>query len=204
MRTVRNILIAMAAVVALAGANPALAVSEIDIDFLGTADFDNFGYVGAGESLNYQHMFDPINDPTKDITSVDSAWLFVGITDDWQCDGWQSCVSDWFVETETAALDLNGVAWESGQATARIFWGDVTAEANLLVNGGILNVTVSSSAGDFNVLWSKMLTEYQWVATGGGGTGPGSGVNAIPEPSAALVFAFGALIVTGSVRRHRS
>lgn len=201
MNRLRNILIALASAAVLTGASSALAVSEIDIDSLGTEDFDNFGYVGSGETLSYQHLFEPINDPSKDITAVDSAWLYVGVSDDWRCSDWHGCVSDWFVETETAALDLNSVSWQSGRATARIFWGDVTAEADLLANNGILNVTVSSTEGDFSVLWSKMVTDYEWEPTGGGGTG---GVNAIPEPSAALVFSFGALIVTGSVKRNRS
>ena len=78
-------------------------------------------------------------------------------------------------------------------------WGDVTAEADLLANAGILNVTVSVSEGDLAVLGSKMVTTFDWDSTGGSGSG---GVNAIPEPSAALVFAFGALIMTRGVKRN--
>ena len=171
-------------------ATPAFAL--IDVDFLGYGDL---GYVADGASLEYQHVFEPATHEDSDIW-IEGVLLEVWIVDDWACYSMNSCMDDWFHESEKALLDLNNVEWASGQATAAIFWGDITAEANLLANDGVLNVTVSSGGGDFGVIKSALWTKYSYEHSGGG-----TGSTPMPEPSAALVFAIGVLALRGTLRR---
>lgn len=188
----------------LALASPALAVTAVDVDTLYRSDL---GYVASGDTLTYEHNFDPLFDSSIAVNSVGSAFLFVAIADDWNCVSLSSCAGDWFFEGEVASIDLNATDWMTGQATAQVFWGDVTAEADLLNNNGTLEVTVSSERGDFVVLWSKLVTNYDYdvagVTTSGGGTGTGTGAAPMPEPSAALVFTLGAVVMGGTIRRRR-
>ena len=174
-------------------ATPALALTDLDV-----LDYDALGYVGHGEQLEYQHIFEPATHVDADIT-IESVLLEVWVIDDWACNRMDDCMNDWFYKPEVASIDLNSVLWTSGQATASIFWGDITAEANLLANEGILDVTVSSEQGDFSVLRSALWTLYNYE----GGEGGGAGTNPMPEPSAALVFAIGVLAMRASVRNSR-
>lgn len=183
----------IAAVVLIAA--PAFATTSVHEDLLGIGD-PSLGYVGAGETLEYQHFFAPATDAGIEISSIDSVWLEVAVFDDSRCSRLLSCVGDWLYESEVAAIDLNGIDWQTGSATARLFLGEISAEANLLVNDGILNVDVTSQFGDFTVLWSRLQTTYTWDVAGGGGSG-----TPMPEPSAALVFAVGALVVQRRIRR---
>ncbi len=197
MNITRKLLIALTALLTFSVAGSALAVTDVDVDWLTSSD------IGASTNgvISYQHVFDPGPGLTLDDVTVESVWLYVGAVQ-WTCDSTSGCAEDLLFEADqvqTAALDLTGVAWTAGRATWEIVWGDVTAEADLLNNEGILNVVVSSEGCDLAVLGSKMVTTFEWDSTGGTGSG---GVNAIPEPSAALVFAFGALIMTRGVRRN--
>jgi hypothetical protein len=171
-------------------ATPALAL--LDLDVLG---HEELGYVADGSSLEYQHIFDPATQEGADI-EIERVMLQVWVVDDWACYSMKSCMNDWFYEPETALIDLNDVEWDSGQATANIFWGDITAEANLLANEGILDVTVTSDGGDFGVISSALWTQYDYRNNGGG-----AGSTPMPEPSAALVFAIGVLAMRGTLRR---
>ena len=187
-------------------AGPALALTATDSDRIGLSDL---GYVEAGSTLEYDHTFDPYFDDNVQIDSINSAWLYVAIVDDWDCAAFGDCLEDWFLESETAVIDLNSVSWATGAATAAIFWGDVTAEADLLNTEGTLHVSISSSDGDFAVLGSWLLTNYDYelgdfglVGTLGGGEG--TGAEPMPEPSAALVFAIGALVMRGTIRRRQA
>lgn len=188
---------AMLLLVLIAGPAAALTDTDVDLKIFGAG-----GYVPDGGSLEYDHFMSSYNDPTKEITAINDAWLFVAIADDWQCFSWGSCAADWFFDQETASINLNEIHWKSGQATATIFWGNVTATADLLNTNGMLHITVESSAGDFQVLWSKLVTNYEYdLATGEAGGGSG-GTAPMPEPNAALVFAIGALVVRARVRRQ--
>jgi hypothetical protein len=81
-------------------------------------------------------------------------------------------------------------------------WGNVTAEADLLNNNGVLEVTLTNTAdeGGLAVVWSTLATRYTYEYSDGVG-GAGGGANPMPEPSAALVFAMGALLMQRTVRR---
>jgi hypothetical protein len=196
MKAARKLLIALTALLALSVAGSALAVT--DVDWLTSRD------IGASVDgvVSYQHIFDPGPGLTVDDVTVESVWLYVGVIQ-WTCGSAGGCAEDLLFEADqvqTAKLDLTGVGWSIGRATVQILWGDITTQANLEANEGLLDVAVSSDCdGVFAVVGSKMVTTYTWDSTGGTGSG---GVNAIPEPSAALVFAFGALIMTRGVRRN--
>ena len=179
-------------------AAPAFAASSVYQDLLEIGDL---GYVAAGDSLSYQHFFAPATDPGIVISSIDSAVLQVAVVDDANCRRLRGCVTDWLFQPEIASIDLNGVEWQTGSATLNLFFGDITAEANLLANNGILNLTITSEVGDFVVLWSALDTAYTYERNSLGGAGSGGSGSPMPEPSAALVFALGALVVQRRVRR---
>ncbi len=187
--------LAAVAVVAFA-AGPALALTSVDHDSLGLSDL---GLVAAGSSLEYQHVFDPAADDTIDISSIDAAWLHVGIVDDMACDTLDACAG---FDTDVAAIDLSSVSWSLGRARVTILWGDITAHADLLATNGVLDVVISNSApsGALAVLWSNLTTTYTYELSDSTGSGAG-GASPMPEPSAALVFAIGALVMRGSIRR---
>ena len=200
MNIARTLLIPLTALLTLSVAGSALAIPDIDIDYLTRSDIGD----SADGVVTYQHVFDPIFDPDPDkvVTSVESAWLYVGLVQ-WPCDSGYACADNLLFEANQVEIDLTGIAWNAGKALVQIAWGDVKADdllVEFLEHQGILDITVSVSDGDLAVFGSKMVTRYNWEPTGGAGSG---GVNAIPEPSAALVFAFGALVVTRSARRNR-
>ncbi len=186
--------------VLVAFASPALALSDTYLDSLGMADL---GYVGSGQTLEYDHVFAPAQDSSIEISSIDSAWLYVTVLDDSACSQLRGCLSDWFGQPEVASIDLNQVSWKTGSATAAIFFGEVSAQADLLSNNGVLHVSVNSEGGDFTVLSSHLRTTYQYdyaLNTAGGGAGVGA--VPVPEPSAALVFVIGSATMHGAVRRR--
>jgi hypothetical protein len=173
MNIARKLLIALTAVLTLSVAGSALAVSSVDYNLLTRSDIGGStdGVLPGERVIQYEHVFDP--GPTLELSdvTVDSVWLYVGLAQ-WSCGSTSACAEDLLFEAdqvETAALDLTGVAWDSGRATLQLLWGDVTAEADLLANAGILNVTVSVSEGDLAVLASNMVTQYSWEPTGGSG-----------------------------------
>lgn len=189
----------LAGVLALLAA-PAFALTATDNDFIGSADL---GYVASGDTLEYDHVFDPFFDNDITIHSVDEAWLYVAIVDDWNCPSFGDCLADWFVESEVAAIDLNEVSWQTGQATATILWGEVSAEADLLNSNGTLHVRVNSTQGDFAVLWSQLITTYDYDLADAPLAARGDSAQPMPEPSAALVFAIGAVVMRGTIRRRQ-
>jgi hypothetical protein len=193
----RSLLATVAATGLVLFAAPAFALTDVDHDTLSFV-----GIAWAGDSLSYQHTVDPINDPSIIVTSIDSAWLYMGLIDNVACPSLGGC-SD--VAVDTAAIDLNSFSWDAGPIRVTIAWGDVTAEADLLNNNGVLEVVVSNSAdeGGIAVMWSRLTTRFSYELADGVG-GAGGGANPMPEPSAALVFAMGALLIHRTVRRgHR-
>ena len=192
----RSLLLATGLLVFLAG--PALAASSVYDDVLEIGN-PQLGYVGAGQSISYTHNFAPALDPTIEIYSIDSVVLSIGAFDDSHCRRLSGCLRDWFREGELASIELDGALWQTGQATAQVFFGDVTAYADMLITEGELEVVVRSEHGDFVVAWSHMQTSYTWKPAGGGG-GAG-GTSPMPEPSAALVFAVGAVVMQRRVRQ---
>jgi hypothetical protein len=187
----------LVALAALLVAGPALAATSVHEDLIQMGDL---GYVGSGETLDYQHEFEPALDPGISISSIDSATLSVGIFDDSSCSSLSGCFHDWFLEAEVATIDLEGIHWATGQATARVFFGDITAHADLILDDGLIDISIRSESGDFVVAWSLLTTTYTYEVNGLGTAGGGSG-SPMPEPSAALMFAVGALFVQRRVRR---
>lgn len=148
-------------------------------DFLQNASLDvlgsglGSGYVGPGDPLEITHTFAP----GVPVNSVQGAWLVVSVMDD----------HDLF-EFEHALIDVDGDPFASGQATLNIFADSVGAY--IQAAGDSFLETVSSSRGDFKVVFSALKVKFD-----GGSTA------VIPEPTAALVFGAGLLLVR---RRRRA
>jgi hypothetical protein len=158
---------------------------------LGLADL---GHVGVGDPLAYSHSFD-VPDAT-----VLGATLFVFTADQPAClvpmQGVSCDLMDAFLQPETLDIDVAGEDFASGSATNHLFVGTVTQ--SLIDAGGVLDVVVAATAGDFYVWRSFLLVAYQ-AAGGAGGSAP----VATPEPGAAVLFGIGAIAVSRATRRRR-
>ena len=178
-------------------AAPAFALTAVDQDMLGGG-----AHVDAGDSITLQHSFAAANDTSIEISSIDSVWLYVAVAADATCTAFDGCTDDYALGVESAAVDLNSVIWRAGgSGSAAVFFGDVAAEADLLSNNGVISISVTSSEG-FSVLWSMIEATYTYEFSTVDTGGIGGGVSPMPEPSAALVFAIGALVMHGQVRRR--
>lgn len=150
--------------------------SPLDVDWSAHAspESNDLGHVGVGDPAVFTHHFEP----STDVSSIEKAWLVVGVTDDQFLD-----------RGEEAVIELDGDVWKSGGFfLGRLFLGDITANALIAGWGDSFSVTVASSRGDFIVWGSALKVAYE---PGQGGEPSG----AVPEPSAALVFGLGALLV---------
>lgn len=135
------------------------------------------GFVSVGAPLDITHTFSP-NGYTVD--DVSYAFVTVGVFDDLD------------LGYEFAELVIDSDVIDSGNAFANLFGGEVTALITAV--GDAVSLTIQSTRGDFVVAFSALAVEFEGTAIG---TGP---TPAIPEPSAALIFATG-LFIAGWRRR---
>jgi hypothetical protein len=140
------------------------------------------GFVSVGSPLDITHTFSP-NGYTVD--DVSYASVTVGVFDDLD------------LGYEFAELVIDSDVLDSGNAFANLFGGEVTALITAV--GDAVSLTIQSTRGDFLVAFSALAVEFEGTAIEGTaiGTGP---TPAIPEPSAALIFATG-LFIAGWRRR---
>jgi hypothetical protein len=148
----------------------------LDLDSDWTAGGLGDGTV-RGTPKTYTHTFDPGAAPVE----VQEAWLFVSVLDD------LSPLPD--LASETAVVRIGSDVLASGNAFLNILGGSVTAWVGAA--GDVLQLSVSGT-GDFWLLASAFKVVYRT---------PGAAA-AVPEPTAALVFALGALLVFTRGRRH--
>lgn len=146
------------------------------LDLLGSSDVDvlggglDGGKVSAGSPLKLTHAFSP----GLPVGSVEKAALVVGVFDDLDL-GYEEL--EIFVGNDL--LDAG-----QGHLLMGLFGGSVAA---LIANtGDKIDVTIAALTGDFHVKFSALAVRFSSDAT------PGP---AIPEPTAALVFAAGLALV---------
>lgn len=149
-------------------------LSNSELEWLGTGL--GSGYVAAGSPLEITHSFEP-NGVSAD--SVYYAAVTVGVMDDFD------------LEFEYGELRIGSDLLDSGNAFLNLFGGEVTALITTV--GDAVTLSVSAVRGDFRVAFSALTVHFD-------GTTLTSPTPAIPEPSAALIFAVG-LVVAGWRRR---
>lgn len=166
------------------------------IEELTNQDFVNLGYVDQQNSLLYDHTFNPL----ESVARINRVQLGILVTDDFSCIRYSQCLNDWNYEREIASLSLDDQVWETGSATTRMFFADVTTLADLTTIGDTLSIVIESIQGDFNVWKSFLIVDYDVASGGSGASLP---VPSVPEPSAALCFMIGGAIVSARLRRRR-
>ena len=117
---------------------------------------------------NYTHTFAP----SVGVASVQEAWLFVSVIDDFD------------LSSETVRIDVDGSLFEQGSATLDVFFGTVTA--SISAAGDTIDVSVSSVSGDFKILASALKVKF----------------TPIPEPTVALLMGLGLGGLAWSSRRR--
>jgi hypothetical protein len=144
------------------------------------------GVVSPGSSIEYTHTFQPEGYSASDDLQVTDVTLTVGVVDD------LSSLDDLLREPEYAQVELNGIDVLSGQATLNLLFKDVTLLADIQGYGDSFDVRITSTGGDFAVLFSNAGFDYSVKLP----------AVPVPEPSAALAFAVGALVVGAQLRRR--
>lgn len=163
-------------------------------------DFDWFDAAAWDVSVNGGGLGSALIPPSKTFTltldgslgTIEQAWLYVALTDD--IDPWYDPLDPFGMHREYAVVEFGGssVTTEVGlldPLLAPIF-ADVTA--TVLSAPHSVTITVESTGGDFAILGAGLKARISTEGT------PGS---AVPEPTSALLFACGALLVARV--RHR-
>jgi len=190
----RNSLIAKLGVVlgVLFMASTASAVSTYS-DVLGPQDL---GYVSVGNPLGYDHSFTPPSIPNGTPANVSKVTLSILITDI-DCLDYFSCRYDLHREAEWAVITVEGTEIFNDEVNLfNLEVNNVTLAANILAVGDSFGVDISATEGDFVVLYSVADFEF---TTGAGGSGGNPGTP-MPEPSSAIVFGVGLLVLSRRLR----
>lgn len=156
----------------------AALIAGSDLDFVGAGL--GGALVGSSSPILATHVFSP----SVPVASVVSACLVVSVVDDLD------------LQSEEVRISIGGEVLDGGQShfLAGFFGGDV--EGWIDGAGDSIAVTIASiGGGDFKVAFSALSVQFE-----SGRTPPGGGGPAIPEPSAALVFAVGLLLAARSRR----
>lgn len=146
------------------------------LDVLGTGL--GSGAVSSGSPIAVTHTFAP-NDVV--VNAIQSASLVVSVIDD----------LDLSSEEVRISIGSDVIGGGSGVMLAGLFGGDVAAFVQGA--GDSINVTIAAVRGDFKVLFSALSVEFDATL---GAAAPAPSTPAIPEPSAALVFAAGLAIAS--------
>lgn len=134
------------------------------------------GYVSKKSPLKITHTFAPNG---YAVNQVHYASVIVGVLDDFD------------LEYEYAELKIGSEVVDSGNAFANLFGGNVTAYIESV--GDSVELKMKATKGDYKVKFSAMKVKFDAGK-------PRDTTPAIPEPSAALIFAVG-LAVAGVRRR---
>jgi hypothetical protein len=165
----------------LTAAGSGTATLASDFDDLSVALSGN-GLPNGGlvsDALSYQHTFEAVIGAPKILW----ASLSVGLVDD--ATPW----SDLVIPNEMATITLDGAAWGAGQAVLNVLSGAV--QVSTFEKDGVLGVTVTSNGTDFRVATSLFKVAYT-----------DSPAPVVPEPGAIAVFALGALLAAGALRKR--
>ena len=191
-------------IVGLFFASPAFAIYYVDM-----ADSADLGYVPDGGQIDWLHSFTP----DQAVASVQHTYLVVTVTEDFRCTSFGECMVDVFFQEESVVFDIDevGNTFDGGDVTpgwlelGTIFAGEVTIYADINEWGDTMRVFARSDTdnggGDFMVVNAAMIVDFtpsDLSDTGGGNT-----TSPMPEPSAALAFALGGVVFSGSMRGRR-
>jgi hypothetical protein len=156
---------------------------DIDLSTSGLTSVDglpNGGLVTPDAPLSYTHFFSP----GVEVEAIQSACLYVALVDD------AVPLADTFTPNEWATIDLDGSLWTQGQAVLNVLGGSVAISA--FSQDGLLGIRVSSANdADFRIAGSLFKVKFDAAPP-------------IPEPTAALTFGLGALVIVGALRRRLS
>lgn len=201
--------VVLAAAVAHAGAASAISVWYADVqtssllgnvhgeittlaelgDLRALATSTHLDYLGAGlgsAHVNTSHPLDIVHTFAPNgftLNDVQHAAVVVSVIDDFD------------LSSERGQIVVDGSVLDHGQASFNLFDGDVTALIEVI--GDTVITRVEATRGDFRVLFSALSVHFDGTPA----RVPGPPSHPVPEPTAALLFAAGALVVRRGVRR---
>jgi hypothetical protein len=172
-------------------AGSATAASTAAYEFVEVLEYDDLGVVSSGAPLEYQHTFAPDTFPTGTPVSVEKVKLAILLS---ECTDWVTCRYDLRSEGEWAVIEVEGTEiFDDSVRYFSLVLQDVTLLANISAVGDAIDISITSTGSEsFAAVWS---VAHVWYDEGspipsGGGTVP------TPEPSSALAFGVGLLVLT--------
>lgn len=177
-------------------AGSATAESTATQEFVEVLGFEDLGVVSNGTPLNYQHTFAPENLDTGQLVEVSKVELSILLS---ECTDWVSCRYDLRTEGEWARIVVEDEAiFDEAIRYVSFVHQDITMIADIQAVGEQIEVTITSTGTDsFAAVFSMAAIYYSESspgATGGDPTVP------MPEPSSAVVFGVGLLVLSRRLR----
>ena len=109
-----------------------------------------------------------------------------------------ACQYDLRSEGEWAVIEVNGTEIFDGEIVlVNLVVRDITLLANISASGDTFDVVIDSTEGDFAAIFSAASFTYTDITPGVNDADPAA---AVPEPSAALVFGVGMLVLSRRLR----
>jgi hypothetical protein len=178
-------------------ASSASAMSSAEPEFVDLLEYDELGMVSEGNPLSYSHTFAPPDLDPGQVADVTKVQLAILLTDDLNCAHWVECRYDLRTEGDWAVIEVEGSEIFDGELElVNLVVRDVTLLANITASGDAFSVTIESAGGDFAAIFSAASFYYSDVSPGTAG----AGTTAVPEPSAALAFGVGLLVLSRRLR----
>lgn len=176
-------------------AGTASAASGALQEYTEVLGYDDLGTVNPGEALAYSHTFAPQGlalDTTVDVQSVQLSILLS------ECTDWVGCRYDIRSDGEWAVITVNGdeILNEEVHIVSFVNRQDITMLAEITKVGEEIDVVISST-GDESFAAVFSVAEISFYTVDPGTTG---GTVPMPEPSAALVFGAGLLVLSRRLR----
>lgn len=180
---------------ALLLAGSATAASTATQEFVEVLGVDDLGIVTASQPLEYQHTFAPDSLPAGTLVDVEHVKLAILLS---ECTDWVSCRYDLRSDGEWAVIEVDGTQiYDNSVRYFSLVLQDVTLLADINAVGDTIDISISSTGSEsFAAIFSVAEIAYSELSPtpSGGDTVP------MPEPSAAVVFGMGMLVLSRRLR----
>ncbi len=186
----------------MAGSASALSSAEHECTDVITFGFGDSGYVSEGNSLGYAHIFEDPRVASGQEVHITKVRLSILLSEDVTCENWVACRYDWDSQDEWAVIEVNHNEIFNGgfpDPEWELVVSDVSLFASVTTYGDYFVVKIESRDGsDFQTLISA--AEFYYTDDVPFASESPNGGPAVPEPSSAVVFGVGLLLLSRRLR----